>query len=65
MFRTGTHNPHTLYWTPPDDGPDRFLGSLPHRDAARDVSMGLNLLYGTTEPEWVSTLPEVPKREVA
>lgn len=65
MFRVGSKNGHTVYWT--DDtsstAPDRFAFAALTPAAAEAAAEALNHAYQGWVPEWVRGLPEVPRRE--
>lgn len=62
MFRPGSHNPHTIYWSA-DTGPDRFVGTAMSAEAAVAVAGLLNVATPNDEPAFLVTLPMVPRRE--
>ena len=63
MFRPGSHNPYALYWSDPDGGPDRYLGPAMSAEAAVGIAGLLNAAVDGGRPDWVATLPMVPRRE--
>lgn len=62
MFRSGGHNPHTVYWTE-DSGPDRFVCAAMTPEGAVGMAGLLNAAGGDGHPDWLATLPMVPRRE--
>lgn len=62
MFRPGSHNPHTVYWSD-ESGPDRFWGVAMSAEAAVGAAGLLNLAADGGRPDWLATLPMVPRRE--
>lgn len=62
MFRPGSHNPRTVYWSALS-GPDRFVAVAMSDEAAVGIAGLLNAAAGDTAPDWVATLPMVPRRE--
>lgn len=64
MFRPGSHNPHTVYWSE-DSGPDRFVCTAMSSEAAVGIASLLNSVVGPGDIGWVATLPMVPRREVS
>lgn len=60
MFRPGSHNPRTVYWSAPS-GPDRFAAVAMSDEAAVGMAGLLNAAVGDAVPDFIATLPMVPK----
>lgn len=64
MFRPGSHTPYTVYWST-TSGPDRLVGMAMSPEAAVGVAGLLNHAVGDGVPDFVATLPMVPRRDGA
>jgi hypothetical protein len=63
MFRPGNHLGFTLLWSDPEGGPDRLVGMEMSQEASVGIAGLLNLAVDGGCPDWVATLPMVPRRE--
>lgn len=63
MFRQGSKNGHTVYWSAPAEQHDRFVCTAMTPDAAEHIAVALNRLHGMGYQRFVEELPTVPKRE--
>lgn len=61
MFRPGTKNGHTVYWSP-NTGPDRFVCTAMSGLAARTIAAALNRMPLPNLTELLVSLPQIPKR---
>ena len=63
MFRQGTKNGHTVYWSDTSEPHDRFVCTAMTPDAAEHIAVALNRLHARGYEQFVEELPTVPKRE--